>query len=558
MSEKIKKVLVVVFVVVTIGIISYLFLTGIKDAEQALLMKNLQDQKFVSSKVQLVHSSYGKNIYQINHIEEITPFQQVYQEVVDEKINEKLENDYSVSEPLMIYNPYGTNKNSINLYFQTEEKVEVEYTVQTQGFSDFTRTLKNDGEGNLTTEHAYQIIGLIVGKKNTLTLKLKDASSTVIEEVSFEIDFTNISSSVTSQLKIKEGESKEELTEGLFVMFGHDKAYQANNYLYDTNGVLRSELVLEEYRSDRIIFDDDFMIYSYKEDGLIKVNRLGKIVRQYHLSDYCMHHDYILDKSNETVFILANKKGADTIEDRVIALNLHTGKVREVIDMKDYFEEFYHRAVKPEKNTYGGDELDWIHLNSLDIIDSRDVVLSSRELSMIIYVQDIYTNPKVKYIITDPSVVSEGGYKDFNLLKKGDFISQAGQHTITYQKEYDGKYYLYMYNNNYQGARTRPNFNWENYVGTGTYQEGENSYYYKYLIDENKKTYELVEKIALPYSSIVSSVEHVSNHYVTSSGMSHCFDEYDQEGLLIREFQYTSKKYAYRIFKYDFRDIWFS
>ena len=74
----------------------------------------------------------------------------------------------------------------------------------------------------------------------------------------------------------------------------------------------------------------------------------------------------------------------------------------------------------------------------------------------------------------------------------------------------------------------------------------------------HEKTYELVEKVALPYSSIVSSVEHVSNHYVTSSGMSHCFDEYDHDGKLIQEFQYTSKKYAYRIFKYNFRDIWFS
>lgn len=558
MSEKVKKVLVVIFVVVIVGIISYLFLIGIKEKEKAIFMRKLQDKEFVSSKILLASSPYGKNIYQVNSIEEITPFQEVYQEVVDEKINEKLKNNYSFKQPLMIYNPYGTNKNSINLYFKTEEEVEVEYTIQTKGFSDFTRTLKNGEEENLTKEHAYQVIGLVVGEKNTLVLKLKDASSKVIDEVSFEIDFTNISSSVASQLKIKEGKSQEPLTDGLFVMFGHDKAYNANNYLYDNTGVLRSELMLAGYRSDRIIFEDDYMIYSYKEDGFVKVNRLGKIVRKYNLPGYSMHHDYILDKNNETLLILANKKGVDTIEDRVIALNLNTGKVREVIDMKDYFEDFYHKAIKPEKNTYGGDELDWIHLNSLDIIDHRDVILSSRELSTIIYIQDIYTNPKIKYIITDPSVVSESGYEDFNFSKMGDFVSQAGQHTITYQKADEGKYYLFMYNNNYQGARTRPNFNWENYVGTGTYQEGEMSYYYKYLIDEEKKTYELVEKIPLPYSSIVSSVEHVSSHYVTSSGMSHCFDEYDQNGLLIREFQYTSKKYAYRIFKYDFRGIWFS
>ena len=186
-------------------------------------------------------------------------------------------------------------------------------------------------------------------------------------------------------------------------------------------------------------------------------------------------------------------------------------------------------------------------------------MLSSRELSTIIYMEDVYTNPKVKYIITDDSTLEKTDYQNLNYQKIGDFVSQAGQHTITYEKkEGENKYYLYMYNNNYQGARTRPDFNWKNYKGTGTYEKGENSYYYKYLIDEENKTYELVEKIVLPYSSIVSSVEHVDQHFVTSSGMSHCFNEYDQEGQLIKEFQYTSKKYAYRIFKYTFNNIWFS
>jgi len=115
-----------------------------------------------------------------------------------------------------------------------------------------------------------------------------------------------------------------------------------------------------------------------------------------------------------------------------------------------------------------------------------------------------------------------------------------------------------MYNNNYQGARTRPKFNWENYPGTGTYEKGNESHYYKYLVDEEKKTYQLVDKVVLPYSTIVSSVEDFDNHYITSSGMSHCFNEYDGDGNLIKEYNYTSKKYAYRIFKYTFNNIWFS
>ncbi len=558
MKERMKKVLAVILAIFTIVTINYFYTTGIKKVEKIQLEKNLNTKEFVYNNVNIKESNYGKDIYKVAHNKEITPFNILYQEVVDEKINKLLEKEYTFEKPLMIYNPYGTNKNSLNIYFKTEQESQVEYTVKVKGLEDFTRILKNDNENNLTTTHKYQIIGLVMNKKNTLVLKLKDKEGKIVDEKEFEIDFTNLKSTVATKLKVKEGSSKEELSDGLYVMFGHDKAYNANNYLYDNNGILRSELILEGYRSDRIIFVNDAMIYSYKGNGFIKVNGLGKIEKKYSIGPYTMHHDYVLDQENENLIILANKNDADTIEDRVLSLNLNTGKVKEIIDMKDYLEEMHNAAIRPKKNTYGGTELDWVHLNSLDIIDGEDAVFSSRELSMIIYMENIYRNPKVKYVITDPSTLENTTYQELNYKKVGDFISQAGQHTITYEEKDTDEYYLYMYNNNYQGARTRPKFNWKNYAGTGTYQEGHHSSYYKYLVNENDKTYELIKEIKLPYSSIVSSVEQKEENFVTSSGMSHCFNEYDKDGNLIKEFQYTSKKYAYRIFKYEFNGIWFS
>lgn len=558
MKENNQKILAVVLAIGVLIAISYLYITGLDKLTKIESQKNLNKKEWIEEHVKVKDSIYAKNVKEIEHNEDIVPFNMLYQEVVEEKIEKLCKNEYSIEEPLMIYNPYGTNRNSINIYFHTDDNLKLEYTIKVDDIEDFTRVLKNEGEDNLTTNHAYQMIGFIMGKKNKLILRLKNNEDEVVTTKEFNIDFTTNKSSVQTKLKMKSGESKEELSDGLYVMFGHDKAYNANNYLYDNNGVLRAELILENYRSDRIIFLNDEMIYSYKEDGFIRVNRLGKIEEEYSIGDYIMHHDYILDEENENLLILANKVGADTIEDRVISLSLVTGKVKEVIDMKDYLIELYDKAIKPEKNTYGGDELDWIHLNSLDIINGEDIVLSSRELSMIIYVKNIYRNPKIDYLITDSSVLEKTTYKDLNYQKDGDFVSQSGQHTITYQgKDDENQYYLYMYNNNYQGARTRPNFDWKNYPGTGTYQEGEESYYYKYLVDENEKTYKLVDKISLPYSSIVSSVEDSNNHYITSSGMSHCFNEYDSEGKMIKQFNYTSKKYAYRVFKYEFKNVWF-
>lgn len=38
--------------------------------------------------------------------------------------------------------------------------------------------------------------------------------------------------------------------------------------------------------------------------------------------------------------------------------------------------------------------------------------------------------------------------------------------------------------------------------------------------------------------------------------MSHCFNEYDENGILIRQYNYEAKKYAYRIAKYSFSTIY--
>ena len=52
-------------------------------------------------------------------------------------------------------------------------------------------------------------------------------------------------------------------------------------------------------------------------------------------------------------------------------------------------------------------------------------------------------------------------------------------------------------------------------------------------------------------------IEYFGDNIVVSSGKDHSFGEYDEDGNLIRQFNYTSKKYAYRAFKYTFGDVWF-
>lgn len=495
----------------------------------------------------------GEDIYVVN-TNYTSKLEEDYQIAITKKIENKTKKKmYTFENPLLLYNPYGTNTLSLNIYFESDESVTLSYTIQAEGTEDFSRTLYEED----TRSHALQIIGLVPEKENTilLTLTYEDGR---IETKEIQIKVPALDTSTNMEIQKKKGESMEEMSDGLFAVLGHDKNFNANIYLFDNNGTIRSELVLNSYRADRILFIGDYILYPSSKQDLILVDRTGKIRKQYHLDNYEMHHDLQYDEKNNKVLILTNLKEDTTIEDRVISLDLSTSEVKEVLNFKKILPNLYERAVMPSsgKNSYGGTALDWIHLNSLEIVED-DLLVSSRELSTIIKIDSIYENPTLSYMIADASVYENTSMQDKLLTKVGDFVDSAGQHSLVYEKGEDGIYYISLYNNNYKGANTRPTFDWSAYPGTGTYNEGEKSMYYKYKINEKEGTYELVTQLDLPYSSIVSSVQNYQNHIITSSGKSNEFREYDSKNQLISSYTYEAETYAYRVFKYDFNHFWF-
>lgn len=542
-----------------ISIIVLLLIAGI------LLVTNdrLKDKIYLNYYTSIkTGESIGEQIHVVDNKKDVSMWNTDLQNTIEKKIAKEVKKA-TFDAPFIIYNPYGTNTCAVNVYYTTKEATSMEYTISVdeEGIPDFTRTAYNGEESGTTKTHEYQIIGLIPNEVNTVTMRSKNSEGEVVDEYTFTLTMKGLVTDSQSKLEITEGDSTQEISEGLYAVLGHDKAYNANVYIYDNDGIIRSELPLRDYRSDRILFIDDTMVYSYDFNKLVFVNRLGKIVRKINLGNYELHHDFEYDEVNNTILLLANELGTDTIEDVIIRVDLEDGAVTKLVDMKDLMPEAKAMAIEPEEgNTYGGDELDWIHLNTLDIINGKDLILSSREYSTIIRLNNVYEQPEIEYFISDETVWNGTAYEDYMLDKVGDFVSQAGQHTVTYLEDPslpDDQYYLYMFNNNYKGARTRPDFDWSAYVGAGTYSKGDNSYLYQYLVDEDNGTYELVKKVALPYSSIVSSTQYYKENLVTSSGMSHCFNEYDSEGKLIREYKYSAEKYAYRVLKYSFESFWF-
>lgn len=210
-----------------------------------------------------------------------------------------------------------------------------------------------------------------------------------------------------------------------------------------------------------------------------------------------------------------------------------------------------------------------MHINTLQWLEDGSVILSSRETSTIIKINDLETNPSIDYLIGEESFWSDTEYADYLLMPTSEFSNTGGQHSVTYMRDdslEDGQYYLYLFNNNYGVSTTRSDYDWTQIEGIETKlaTEGDTeidsvSYFYQYLVDENEGTYSLVQSFEIPYSGIVSSVQRVDDYIITDSGMQGVLGIYDAQGNLLKQYKsMLNKKYIYRIDYYDFDGFYFN
>ena len=255
------------------------------------------------------------------------------------------------------------------------------------------------------------------------------------------------------------------------------------------------------------------------------VDRVGRISKLYDLGDYCMHHDFDIVE-NKAIILASEMYPQDKeVENIVLQLDLDTSEVSVLFDFEEILGEY--KKITNKAVDYTQEETwDWMHINTIDYIEDDQIVVSSRETSSIIKISDVFENPTIDYIIADEKIWEDTPYSDLVLTKESDFISQAGQHTVTYEEDEnteDGKYYIYLYNNNFWSYNTRENFEYR-IEGTGDYDtENISSTYYKYLVDEENKTYDLVETIDVDYSPIMSRAQDYDDHYVICSSMANTF-----------------------------------
>ncbi|MEO5298403.1 aryl-sulfate sulfotransferase [Enterococcus cecorum] len=329
--------------------------------------------------------------------------------------------------------------------------------------------------------------------------------------------------------QLSKQESDESLSEGLFAVIGN-QAGEKVTYLVDNDGYIRAEMPIVNYNSMRLVFNNQQeMFMAVSDSKIVKLNALGQVKQVLDLAntDYLLHHDYILNDKNQLIALATSKtakKQAGYVEDRIITIDLSTQEVTEIANFEELLPDLYQKATGIEEHSNNKGYLDPVHINSLQLTDNQQLLVSSRETSTILVLkpdeQGIY---QVEYMMGDEAIwqgVGECG--QLLLEKEGSFTSQYGQHSITYETA------------------------------------GKTSKYMKYLVDEKTNSYKLVESFDVPYSAYVSSVQNYQNHIIVDSGQQATFAEYTNSGKLIQRFtQKTDTKYLYRVYKYDFKNYYF-
>lgn len=502
----------------------------------------------------------------------------------DEEVQDRLaytllqltqEGNYTLESPLAILNPFGTGSNGLYLYFGTNNPTKVQYTVsvEDESIADYTAWANNAGEDGFSRVQEFLLIGLVPGQENTVTLTAYNRQGAQTQSASFTIDMPEPTSGYDVTLETVDGDSAQELSNGLYYAMGIGGQY-GYTFFYDNDGVMRYEMVLEGYHSDRFLWDGDgSLITCVGSTKVARLNRFGQVTQVYDLGTYELHHDINWGPEG-TILALATDLEGETVEDQVLQIDLESGEVTHIVDFTQVFQSYFD-ITRPVQATdpfglWSEGEWDWLHLNSLQYDESdNSIIVSSRETSTIIKCA-LGEEPQIVWMAGNPDFWEGTDFAQYSLEAQGDFSYQYGQHDVElmsseevealgFEAPEEGQLYLRVYDNNYCAMSSRDDFQVEvpEDVGTANMEDGVDSHVYYYLVDEGAGTFTLVDSFDLPYSSLVSNAQWRGDSYTVNNGVHQCFEEYDQQGSLIRQYKYTCTANGYRVMKDDFEGYWF-
>lgn len=541
-------------------------------------------------------SGKRKNVVTINYK---SP-KDVYNQAKSARAEETLTNikkkvkEYTPDDALWAYNPYGTNYCSMYVYFNTDGNCYCKYTISVKDkkIPDFTRTLIADGSGNVATEHEYQLIGLVPGMKNYITLKLYNKQDKLSKQLVYSVDIPKSSTGMQTRLSVINGRSKQEISNGLYTVFGKGRTVNRKSVkvitkkinkngkkttkiikktvnrkikkyaiaMYDNSGVLRSEMPLDGHMAKNMQVIYDGIVYPCADNKFAMVNSLGQVTKVYSVNGYRQDGEFAYDGFGNIYFIATALGRKATRNSKIMGLELETGNVSLKLDFDSLLSEIYNKS---------GKKTNWIDINSVQVCGTNKLIIGSKSLSSIFKVSNVGSIiPKLDYIIADKEIWKKCKKLKKKVLKKysKEEEEQADAEATEEPDSIDailneGKKkpdpFRSQYNQNALTCNSSGNVITMLNNNSGKYAKraNNNSYYYQFKVNESAKNYRVTAKKAFEKTSDYGNIIKDKNLYIYCCSSKNKFMETDATGKLIKSFKTSDG--AYRVYKNDWKNFWF-
>ncbi|WP_130862529.1 aryl-sulfate sulfotransferase [Bacilliculturomica massiliensis] len=360
-------------------------------------------------------------------------------EVVEELIAKAKDPDNTLTNPVVLVNPFGKAPLSGMAAFHTARACNVRVTVKGKpaGGDEVPADVTYEISGGKTTDHVIPLIGLYENYNNTVVLEAGGQTAVVRVKVG-EINQDHIRAGAVTASAVQRNEALPGLT------FMTPAGAQTVPFAIDVNGEVRwvYECAAAAPVETKPLHNGHFLVPSDRPsteifvtdaETVLEIDLAGRVYAEYFL-DGMPHHEVFERKNGNLIFALS-RRNSTSIEDYMVEVDRETGQAlrtwdfRKILGIPEYDASYDteqggtddpnapHRAHPSIQSAAGNHPYsDWFHQNSLDYdegdpADPSDdaIYVTARHQSCLIKInaeKAAGENPDreaLEWIYTDPS-----------------------------------------------------------------------------------------------------------------------------------------------------------
>lgn len=369
---------------------------------------------------------------------------------------------YTVSNPLIINDPYGASPLTSLIMFNTKKEEKVTLTVKGKHNDDLKVTFEE------AKDHYIPVYGLYPEYKNTVIIETESGKSN-------ELTIETTSMGLTGEVSVLT--NKVDNSNGNFY-FG-TAAIGTANIAYDNYGEPRWFL-LPDYGKGMTMLKNGHLLMSSisvgpeinASGGMIEVDMLGFVHHEYDLTGG--YHHEAFEMENGDIIVLTSDIESKMIEDFVSVIDRKSGTNKKVFSLYDI-------VSKIDPNLIEDTNIAWAWINGVYYDkNTNELILSLRNRNSIVAID--YDSGNIKWILGDSKYWSSNFNKYILKGVGSEFVYPLGQHSPSI----DANHNLSIFNNGYNAYKEQTH--------TCGYFKDNASYAMVYKIDEENMTAEVTYK----------------------------------------------------------------